>query len=197
MVSLHTFGWETHVVRRLFPLRPSHAQAKRLKTLRQLSAEECGVVLHTFHIMVKAGKQCKSLTQREYEAMPAFIYHVRTWRMETFGRAALMSQRLKENEFRKALEALMVRQSSYVQQVRMYTGLACAGCPSDARIDPKMLKQCGRCRLVYYCCKEHQEANWPQHKAMCLAVTPATTATASSSACANMTSTTTSKLASA
>jgi hypothetical protein len=30
------------------------------------------------------------------------------------------------------------------------------------------LKKCGRCMEVYYCCKEHQEDHWPEHKATCV-----------------------------
>ena len=30
-------------------------------------------------------------------------------------------------------------------------------------------KACGACRGVVYCCKEHQTAHWPAHKAACKA----------------------------
>jgi hypothetical protein len=30
-------------------------------------------------------------------------------------------------------------------------------------------KACGACKTVAYCCKEHQVADWPAHKAACKA----------------------------
>lgn len=39
---------------------------------------------------------------------------------------------------------------------------ACAVCAST-----EALKCCGRCRTVFYCCVEHQKADWKAHKAFC------------------------------
>jgi hypothetical protein len=36
------------------------------------------------------------------------------------------------------------------------------------------LKKCNRCRAVYYCCKEHQEEHWPEHRLSCVKATPPT-----------------------
>lgn len=33
----------------------------------------------------------------------------------------------------------------------------------------KPLKRCGGCSAVFYCCKEHQHADWPAHKGACKA----------------------------
>jgi hypothetical protein len=30
------------------------------------------------------------------------------------------------------------------------------------------LKKCGRCMAVDYCCRDHQEEHWPEHKATCV-----------------------------
>ena len=34
---------------------------------------------------------------------------------------------------------------------------------------PSHFKSCGACKTVCYCCKEHQVADWPDHKAACKA----------------------------
>jgi hypothetical protein len=34
---------------------------------------------------------------------------------------------------------------------------------------PQLFKRCGGCKAVVYCCKEHQVADWPAHKAACKA----------------------------
>ena len=31
----------------------------------------------------------------------------------------------------------------------------------------KQLKQCAGCRVVYYCCHEHQKLDWKRHKPIC------------------------------
>ena len=33
--------------------------------------------------------------------------------------------------------------------------------------DEKDLNACMRCKLVHYCCKEHQRLHWPEHKKNC------------------------------
>ena len=34
----------------------------------------------------------------------------------------------------------------------------------------KPLHACSSCRAVYYCCREHQEAHWKEHKNLCQAI---------------------------
>jgi hypothetical protein len=47
-------------------------------------------------------------------------------------------------------------------------GCALAGC--DAReVHVAQFKKCAACQAVVYCCKAHQEADWPAHKATCKA----------------------------
>ena len=41
----------------------------------------------------------------------------------------------------------------------------CTAC----EVHESQFKRCGACRLVVYCCKEHQTADWPSHKAACKA----------------------------
>jgi hypothetical protein len=41
--------------------------------------------------------------------------------------------------------------------------VACAHCMCD----DKPLMKCVACSVAHYCCKEHQLAHWPKHKAMC------------------------------
>jgi hypothetical protein len=36
-------------------------------------------------------------------------------------------------------------------------------------LHPSHFKQCGSCRSVAYCCREHQLEDWPAHKAACKA----------------------------
>jgi hypothetical protein len=45
---------------------------------------------------------------------------------------------------------------------------------------PSHFKSCGACRGVAYCCKEHQAADWPAHKAACKAARKAMDQAASS-----------------
>lgn len=44
---------------------------------------------------------------------------------------------------------------------------ACDAAPAAA--PAKSLKRCGGCNAVFYCCKEHQLADWSAHKAACKA----------------------------
>ena len=30
------------------------------------------------------------------------------------------------------------------------------------------ISKCGKCSLVYYCCREHQKTNWKNHKLSCV-----------------------------
>ena len=41
-------------------------------------------------------------------------------------------------------------------------------CPNNK--DEKDLNACMKCRLAYYCCKEHQRLHWPEHKKICKAL---------------------------
>ena len=43
---------------------------------------------------------------------------------------------------------------------------ASAAC-NHCMCDDKPLMQCTACCVAHYCCKEHQAAHWPRHKAMC------------------------------
>jgi hypothetical protein len=45
---------------------------------------------------------------------------------------------------------------------------ALAGCTAN-KAHVSQFKKCGACRTVAYCCKEHQVADWPAHKAACKA----------------------------
>ena len=52
--------------------------------------------------------------------------------------------------------------------VRGLRTCAMAGCTSK-EVHVSQFKRCGACRTVAYCCKEHQVADWPAHKAACKA----------------------------
>jgi hypothetical protein len=41
----------------------------------------------------------------------------------------------------------------------------CALCGKDSEA------VCGKCKLIYYCCKEHQLEHWTKHKAICALLT--------------------------
>jgi hypothetical protein len=43
---------------------------------------------------------------------------------------------------------------------------ALAGCAAK-EVHVSQFKRCGACRAVFYCCREHQVADWPAHKAAC------------------------------
>jgi hypothetical protein len=43
---------------------------------------------------------------------------------------------------------------------------------------PAQFKSCAACRAVVYCCREHQVADWPSHKAACKAAGKASRAAA-------------------
>ena len=45
---------------------------------------------------------------------------------------------------------------------------ALAGCAAK-EVHVAQFKRCGACQQVFYCCKEHQQADWPAHKAACKA----------------------------
>ena len=45
---------------------------------------------------------------------------------------------------------------------------ALAGCAAK-EVHVSQFKRCGACRTVSYCCREHQLADWPSHKAACKA----------------------------
>ena len=47
-----------------------------------------------------------------------------------------------------------------------------------AELHPDQFKRCAACGGVHYCCKEHQTAHWPEHKAACKAARRAAEAAA-------------------
>ena len=53
---------------------------------------------------------------------------------------------------------------------------ALAGCAAREAHE-QQYKKCAACRTVVYCCREHQLANWPAHKAACQAARKAAHAT--------------------
>jgi hypothetical protein len=52
--------------------------------------------------------------------------------------------------------------------VRGLRECALAGCASK-EVHVSQFKRCGACRTVAYCCRDHQLADWPAHKAACKA----------------------------
>ena len=52
--------------------------------------------------------------------------------------------------------------------VRGLRECALAGCAAK-EVHVSQFKRCGACRTVAYCCREHQLADWPAHKAACKA----------------------------
>jgi hypothetical protein len=52
---------------------------------------------------------------------------------------------------------------------------ALAGCAAT-EVHVSQFKKCGACKTVAYCCKEHQVADWPAHKAACKAARKAAAA---------------------
>jgi hypothetical protein len=56
---------------------------------------------------------------------------------------------------------------------------ACALAACGAReVHATQFKKCAACQGVVYCCKAHQEADWPAHKAACKAARKAAAAAA-------------------
>ena len=55
-------------------------------------------------------------------------------------------------------------------------GLRCCALASCGvkEAHPQHFKSCAACRGPVYCCKEHQTADWPRHKAECKAARKAT-----------------------
>lgn len=41
------------------------------------------------------------------------------------------------------------------------SGMVCAECQQPADL------KCSACKLVAYCCKEHQKQHWKTHKSLC------------------------------
>jgi hypothetical protein len=65
-------------------------------------------------------------------------------------------------------------------------GCALAGC--EAReVHPAQFKKCAACQAAWYCCKAHQQADWPAHKTACKAARKA--AAAAAAGCAGPSST--------
>ena len=52
--------------------------------------------------------------------------------------------------------------------VRGLRECALAGCASK-EVHVSQFKRCGACQQAFYCCREHQLADWPAHKAACKA----------------------------
>jgi hypothetical protein len=52
---------------------------------------------------------------------------------------------------------------------------ALAGCAASES-HASQFKRCGACRAVCYCCRDHQLADWPSHKAACKAARKASSA---------------------
>ncbi len=52
--------------------------------------------------------------------------------------------------------------------VRGLRECALAGCGSK-EVHVSQFKRCGACQQAFYCCREHQLADWPSHKATCKA----------------------------
>ena len=57
---------------------------------------------------------------------------------------------------------------------------ALAGCAAK-EVHVSQFKRCGACRTVSFCCREHQVADWPAHKAACKAAARKAGGTASKS----------------
>ena len=47
------------------------------------------------------------------------------------------------------------------------TQRVCRTCGASSGAEGGPLKRCGSCRLVYYCCREHQKVDWKSHKDTC------------------------------
>ena len=59
---------------------------------------------------------------------------------------------------------------------------SCALATCAAReVQASQFKNCGACKTVVYCCREHQVADWPAHKAACKAARKASAASAAPS----------------
>ena len=55
-------------------------------------------------------------------------------------------------------------QKTPLQSRPTYTGPSCHAKDCHVAIN---LSQCGRCKSVFYCSKEHQSSDWPTHKLVC------------------------------
>ena len=62
--------------------------------------------------------------------------------------------------------------------VRGLRECALVGCASK-EVHVSQFKRCAACQQAFYCCREHQLADWPSHKAACKAARKADTAGAS------------------
>ena len=43
----------------------------------------------------------------------------------------------------------------------------CFCCGAERRLEGTMLSKCGKCKTAFYCSKQCQLADWPQHKMLC------------------------------
>jgi hypothetical protein len=53
-----------------------------------------------------------------------------------------------------------------MQASNVYTCRCCTVAPTE----PKIFSLCGKCKFVYYCSKECQKKNWPEHKLECTVI---------------------------
>ena len=55
------------------------------------------------------------------------------------------------------------------KQFDQFHPYACQSCKRGPFTNGTPLKTCTQCRVVKYCCRQHQKADWPYHKAWCKA----------------------------
>ena len=107
----------------------------------------------------------------------AVMLMVNAWRrVERSG--AVTTRKLNDDAGLDTSDAAGFHAAAAEAAVRGLHECALAGCASK-EVHVSQFKKCGACRTVSYCCREHQVADWPAHKAACKATRKADPAGAS------------------
>ena len=141
-----------------------------------------------------AGRENMLITARQSTLIGRFIeFHEEALEPDTPSGAALAAAwvRLKETFLLDAFGGSLDEHAASVQRTaasreakRAAASTAsqrrsCAHSSCGAKeAHPGLYKKCSACSTVVYCCKEHQVADWPQHKAACKAARKATASAA-------------------
>lgn len=69
---------------------------------------------------------------------------------------------------REEVEYVRTHYEYFVAVTRVYCRKNTRVCSHCGLIDNKQLECCSRCKLVWYCCKQCQRKDWPEHEKQCI-----------------------------